>query len=91
MASAAQNNMNDVADAATHFEFQHKVFGAPGGYFSHSRASKQVFFNLKIGEMQAKLEVTTLAAEFGIALDSPDGELLALVEKGIAFVGEIRP
>jgi len=93
MASPSKSHAGDdlVAGSPTDFDFRHKVFEAPGGYFSYVRGTKQTYFNLMIGEVQAQLEVKTLAGEFGIEPDSEDGRLLELVQKGVQFVKEIRP
>ncbi|MEM1104157.1 MAG: hypothetical protein AAF527_11035 [Pseudomonadota bacterium] len=93
MGSAAPEKADDgvFEDGQARFDFEHKIFSAPGGCFRYVRLSKQAFFNLKIGEVNANIAINTLCNEFGIDEASHDGELLALMEKGIPYVGEIRP
>ena len=75
----------------TSFEFQHKVFQAPGAVFRKDRASGQVSLHLSLGGIMASLTVQQVVKTFSIAPDSPDGRMLDLVEKGLGFVREIRP
>ncbi len=78
-------------DPVTTFSFQNKLFSLEGGYFSMTRDSKEPVFHVMLGDLRAALPLPTLREEFKIAIDSPDGELLELVEKSLRFVKEICP
>src|SRR5438105_13267250 len=75
----------------TAFSFQNKLFSVEGGYFSMTRDSKEPVFHVMLGELKAALPLPTLREEFGIAVDSPDGKLLGIVERSLRFVKEICP
>ncbi len=87
----------DTPDAApgqmreTHFDFQHKVFSLPAAYFAHDPTSKQPVLNILLGDLKAALPFKTLKESFDIAEDSNDARLLAMVEKGLQYVKQIRP
>jgi len=78
-------------EPVTTFSFQNKLFSLEGGYFSMTRDSKEPVFHVMLGDLRAALPLPTLREEFKIAIDSPDGELLGLVEKSLRFVKEICP
>jgi hypothetical protein len=78
-------------DKITTFAFQNKVFSLEGGYFSMARDGSEPVFHVMLGDLRASLPLPTLRDEFNIAVDSPDGELLAIVEKSLRFVKEICP
>jgi hypothetical protein len=75
----------------TTFAFQAKVFSLEGGYFSMTRDSKEPVFHVMLGDLRAALPLPTLREEFNIAVDSPDGKLLGIVEKSLGYVKEICP
>jgi hypothetical protein len=75
---------------STHFRFQHKVFAVDGARFAMG-ADQQPMFYVTLGKLAAALRLSLLCSEFGIAPDSEDGKLLAVVEQGLRFVKEIRP
>jgi hypothetical protein len=100
MTALKTQNSTAVASAAasprateriTTFTFLAKVFSLEGGYFSMSRDGKEPVFHVMLGDLRASLPLPTLRDEFNIAPDSPDGELLGIVEKSLRFVKEICP
>jgi hypothetical protein len=48
-------------------------------------------FHVELGALVASLPISTLRGEFSIERDSNDGMLLAIVEKSLRFVKDIRP
>ena len=77
-------------DRSTHFHFAHKLLALKGGHFSISSTTEEPVFNVALGELKAALTLPTLAEEFGIAPESDDGKLLAIIAKSLKFVKEIR-
>jgi hypothetical protein len=78
-------------DRSTHFAFDHKIFTLPNAHFHLHQADGSVVFGVKLGDLDALLSVPTLRTEFDISKESSDGQLLAIVEKGLRYVKEIRP
>jgi hypothetical protein len=87
--------MQDQASAglggSTHFNFEHKVFGVEGCYFSVDRHGNKPRFLMPLGDEMAAVAMESLRQEFGIADDSGDGQLLDIVAKSLKYVREIRP
>ncbi|PWC52325.1 hypothetical protein [Azospirillum sp. TSO22-1] len=87
----------DAADSApkpmreTHFDFQHKVFSLPAAFFALEPTSKQPVLNILLGDLKAALPFNTLKDSFSIEADGHDSRLLGLVERGLAYVKQIRP
>jgi len=87
----------DEADSApkpmreTHFDFQHKVFSLPGAFFAIEPTSKEPVLNILLGDLKAALPFNTLKESFSIEEDSHDARLLTTVERGLAYVKQIRP
>lgn len=75
----------------THFDFQHKVFSLPAAFFAHDPTSKEPVLNILLGDLKATLPFNTLKDSFSIKDDSHDARLLVTVEKGLAYVKQIRP
>ena len=75
----------------TTFAFESKIFSLDGGYFSMTRDTKEPVFHIMLGDLRAAVSLPTLRAEFNIAVASPDGKLLAFIEKSLRFVKEIYP
>lgn len=80
-----------AADRSANFTFQHKVFSVEGAYFAMAAASGEPLLHVLVGDLKCALTLPSLRNEFRIARDSPDGQLLSLVEKGLRYVKEIRP
>lgn len=78
-------------DRSTHFIFQHRVFNLPGACFRLTTDTAQPALFVTLGDLSAALLVPSLAGEFGIGADTPDGKLLAIIERSLKFVKEIRP
>ncbi|HEX3974195.1 MAG TPA: hypothetical protein VHX19_22865 [Stellaceae bacterium] len=79
------------ADRSTHFLFEHKVFTLKGARFALTEDGSTPAFHVELGTLIASLPLSTLRTEFNIGRDSNDGILLAVVEKSLRFVKEIRP
>jgi hypothetical protein len=76
---------------STHFVFHHKLFALPDAVFRTGIDKTQVL-EVKLGEHRAALPLSTVRAEFSI--DDPgraDSDMMAIVEKGLRYVREIRP
>jgi hypothetical protein len=78
-------------ERTTTFSFESKIFSLDGGYFSMTRDSKEPVFHIMLGDLRAAVPLPTLREEFKIAGNSPDGKLLAIVEKSLRFVKQIYP
>jgi hypothetical protein len=77
-------------DVSTHFAFQHRVFSAPGSYFTTDKSRDRAVFVTPMGESNALVQLPSLRKEFGISPGSDDGELLDVVEKALKYVDTIR-
>lgn len=91
MTQAASEIGSYEVDRSTHFLFEHKVFTLKGARFALTEDGSTPAFHVELGTLIASLPLGTLRAEFSIERDSPDGVLLAVVEKSLRFVKEIRP
>lgn len=87
-----------VAEAApsspprdTHFDFEHKVFTISGAFFALDQGNKQPVLNITLGDLKASLSFKTLKESFDIPEGGHDSKLLGVVEKGLAYVKQIRP
>src|SRR5688500_12812168 len=78
-------------DRSRTFAFEHKLFAVPGGYFAPVKDTLEPAFHLPLGDLQGAVTLPTLRAEFAIAKESKDGQLLDIVERSLRFVKEIRP
>lgn len=78
------------SDRSTHFAFAHKVFTVKDAVFRLSQ-QEEPLFRVELGDLKAGISISSLRNEFGISPDSEDGKLLALIEKALRFVKEIRP
>jgi hypothetical protein len=78
-------------DRSTHFLFEHKVFTLKGARFAPTEDGSTPAFHVELGALVASLPLGTLRSEFSIDRESNDGVLLAIVEKSLRFVKEIRP
>jgi hypothetical protein len=88
--TAAAVDSSDL-DRSTHFLFEHKVFTLKGARFALTEDESIAAFHVDLGALVACLPLDLLRSEFGIDSASPDGALLAVVEKSLRFVKEIRP
>src|SRR5690606_29632766 len=78
------------SDRSTHFAFTHKVFAIRNAAFRLSQ-QEEPLFHVDLGDLKCGVSLPSLRKEFSITPDSDDGALLALVEKGLRYVKEIRP
>ena len=91
MSESACETGSHEADRSTHFLFDHKVFSLKGARFALTEDGSMPAFHVELGTLVASLPLGTLRTEFSIDRDSADGVLLAIVEKSLRFVREIRP
>jgi hypothetical protein len=91
MMQAASEIGSYEVDRSTHFLFEHRVFTLKGARFALTEDGSTPAFHVELGTLVASLPMGTLRSEFSIDRDSPDGVLLAIVEKSLRFVKEIRP
>ena len=75
----------------THFNFEKKVFQAPGACFLLRRPQMEPVFAVKLGGQDGFLSIGALRQEFDIPADSVDGRLIAAAVAGLKFVPNIRP
>jgi hypothetical protein len=78
-------------DTSTHFIFKHRIFTIEKCRFAFNGADKMPCFYVPMGEQIVAIELAKLQQEFNIPEDSTDSDLLKKVDKGLAFVSEIRP
>jgi plasmid stabilization system protein ParE len=77
---------------ATHFNFEHKIFQVEKAYFglAGDGLRREPMFFVMLGDLNASIRLNSLRREFDITPESVDGQLLQIVEKGLAYVREIR-
>jgi hypothetical protein len=75
----------------THFDFQGKVFQAPGAHFVLRGQPKHPMFAVDMGTGQGYVSLKDLRRTFGIAPGSHDDTLIDRAEAGLRFVQDIRP
>jgi hypothetical protein len=76
---------------SANFDFAHKVFSMPGARFCLDERTRGCFFYVKLGQLDVAIAPPVLKREFGIADDSEDARLIAIAEKGLLYVPEIKP
>ena len=76
---------------STHFDFKHRLFQGRGTHFAISPATDEPVLNVSMGDLNATLTIPTIAAEFNLGPETPDGKLLRTVSKSLRFVKIIRP
>jgi hypothetical protein len=91
MTQTASETGSPETDRSTHFLFAHKVFALQRARFALTEDGTTPAFHVDLGVLTASLPLGTLRSEFGIEPESPDDTLLAIVEKSLRFVKEIRP
>lgn len=87
--SEPARNMS-TQDRSTHFLFEHKVFAVKGARFAFPTDANEPAFFVTLGDLRAAIRLPALRTEFGIDPESPDGKLLAIVERSLRYVKEIR-
>lgn len=75
----------------THFDFQAKVFQAPGAHFELRGHPKKAMFAVDMGTGQGYVSLKDLRQTFFIATGSHDDRLIERAEAGLHFVPDIRP
>ncbi len=76
--------------SSTHFEFEHRVFAVKGARFSLTGDGVEAAFFVTLGDLKAAIRLPALRTEFGIDPESGDGKLLAIIERSLRYVKEIR-
>lgn len=74
----------------TCFDFEHKVFHAPGARFFRDPMGN-VVFEVRLGAVRGGITLTALRRNFNIEEESNDNRLLDVVDRSIRYVNEIRP
>jgi len=72
------------------FRFVHKVFSVSGSYFALAADTGEATFYVPLGDVQGVLTLPQLVSGFNLA-GTPDGALLDVVKKSLAFVKRIHP
>ncbi len=75
----------------THFDFQARVFQAPGAHFELRGHPKKPMFAVDMGAGQGYISLSDLRRTFLIAPESHDDRLITRAEAGLHFVPDIRP
>jgi hypothetical protein len=71
--------------------FEHRFFNSfPDLFFYLPEFGGDPVAVVKLGEQEVSLSFKGLRVEFNIAADSPDGQMLTLVEEGLGFVNGLR-
>lgn len=79
-----------VVGGQTHFDFQAKVFSAPGARFVAIGTARKPNFCVALGGIEALVDVHALCREFDIAPGSHDARLITTAIKGLKYVPDIR-
>lgn len=75
----------------THFDFQARVFQAPGAHFVLTGRPKKPMFAVDMGTGQAYVSLKDLRRTFSIAEGSHDDRLIERAAEGLHYVPDIRP
>jgi hypothetical protein len=75
----------------THFDFQARVFQAPGAHFVLRGHPKKPMFAVDMGAGQGYISLADLRSSFFIGAGSHDDQLITRAEAGLHFVPDIRP
>jgi hypothetical protein len=75
----------------THFDFQARVFQAPGACFVLNGKDKEPMFAVDMGTGLGYISLKDLRRTFHIAEGSHDDKLIASAAAGLRFVPDIRP
>ncbi len=76
---------------STHFDFQARVFQAPGAHFALKGKAKEAMFAVDMGAGQAYISLKDLRKTFFIAEGSHDDQLINRATDGLKYVPDIRP
>ncbi len=75
----------------THFDFQARVFQAPGAHFELKGHPKKPMFAVDMGAGQGYISLQHLRSTFFIEPGSHDDRLIDRAEAGLHYVPDIRP
>ena len=73
------------------FNFENKVFDAPGAHFARSPGSKEPLYFVQLGDNMVSLQFESIRNNFDIEKGSEDDRLLNLVVSSLQFIKRIRP
>lgn len=76
---------------STHFDFQARVFQAPGAHFVLKGHPKEVMFAVEMGSGQGYVTLKNLRKTFFIEEGSHDDKLIDRAAEGLKYVPDIRP
>lgn len=80
-----------VASEQERFLFTGKVFTLPGARFAYFGTKQEPRFFVRLGNMDASMDMLMLRSQFSVAPHSEDDRLINLAVKGLRYVPEIRP
>ncbi len=75
----------------THFDFQHRVFQAPGARFVLKGPDKTPTFRVSMGELEGVIDVDILRKEFHLGSDTHDGRLVDTAVAALRYVPDVKP
>jgi hypothetical protein len=81
---------NPTADSPVTCQLAHRLFGAFDDPLFRAEPDGTPVMVVQLGEREAVLIFASLQREFGIADDSPDGRMLALIAGSLDFVAALR-
>ncbi len=76
---------------STHFDFQARVFQAPGAHFILKGQPKEPMFAVDMGAGQGYVTLENLRKTFLIEEGGHDGKLIERAAEGLKYVPDIRP
>ena len=75
----------------THFNFEHRVFKAPGARFLMKGHARIPTFRVDMGDLEGLIEIDVLKKEFNITPGSHDNNLVDMAVAGLRYVPDIKP
>ena len=91
MTDAPENHAAPAGARNTHFDFQAKVFQAPGACFMIKGRDKQPMFMVEMGGGQGIVSLSDLRKAFSIEAGSHDDKLIERAAAGLHYVPDIKP
>lgn len=83
--------MPDPPPTQTHCSLDHKLFSALQEPVFRRAVDGAPVLTLRLGDRAASIPLPSLMREFDIPEDSPDGQMLTLIEESLDFVSLLRP
>ncbi len=75
----------------THFDFQHRVFQAPGARFVLKGPDKLPTFRVNMGDLEGVIDVDILRKEFHLGPETHDGHLVDTAVAALRYVPDVKP